>query len=150
MSYEKVESPSHYNQQTQETWAMMIKLYGLQKFLAFCELNSFKYRMRAGLKPGSDIQEDIEKARWYENKMQELKNTNGTESNYLPDNVSCTGGDGNHPVYRFVEDKKRKIEAARGGDSKPVEREEKGKSGVKVSATRRSIQRSSTKGGEEG
>ena len=78
---------------------MMLKLFGEEKFLAFCQLNSFKYRMRAGLKPGNEIHEDIEKALWYENKINTLKNTNGAESNDLPDNVSSTGGDGHHPVY---------------------------------------------------
>jgi hypothetical protein len=49
---------------------MMIALYGKEKFLVFCELNAFKYRMRAGYK--GDASQDIEKAKWYEAKMKEL------------------------------------------------------------------------------
>ena len=150
MSYEKIESPKHYNNQQMEVWEMMLKLFGKEKFLAFCQLNSFKYRMRAGLKPGNEIHEDIEKALWYENKINTLKNTNGAESNDLPDNVSSTGGDGHHPVYSYVKDKKRKVEAAGGSDSKLVHREEKGESRPKSKLARRSVQRGSAKGGEEG
>lgn len=67
---DQVNSPSHYNNQGKEVWEMMIDLYGKDKFVAFCELNAFKYRMRAGYK--GDTLEDIEKAKWYESKMKEI------------------------------------------------------------------------------
>ena len=67
---EVVNSPSHYNAQSKEVWEMMVDLYGKEKFLAFCELNAFKYRMRAGYK--GDASQEIEKAKWYESKMKEL------------------------------------------------------------------------------
>jgi hypothetical protein len=52
---------------------MMIDVYGKEAFINFCEINAFKYRMRAGLKETESIVEDIEKAKWYENKANELR-----------------------------------------------------------------------------
>ena len=64
-------NPTHYKSESGEVWEKMIKAYGLEKFLAFCELNAFKYRMRAG-KKHDRITEDIQKAIWYEKKIEEL------------------------------------------------------------------------------
>ena len=71
-----VNHPSHYNHGGMETIDKMIKLYGIEKVKAFCELNAFKYRDRAGYKGSSDsdIARDIHKAIWYENKLKELNN----------------------------------------------------------------------------
>lgn len=71
-----VNHPSHYNHGGMETIDKMIKLYGIEKVKAFCELNAFKYRDRAGYKGSSDsaIARDIHKALWYENKLNELNN----------------------------------------------------------------------------
>ena len=71
-----VNHPSHYNHGGMETIDKMIKLYGVEKVKAFCELNAFKYRDRAGYKGSSDsaISRDIRKALWYENKLNELNN----------------------------------------------------------------------------
>ena len=71
-----VNHPSHYNHGGMETIDKMIKLYGIEKVKAFCELNAFKYRDRAGYKGSSDsaIARDINKALWYENKLKELNN----------------------------------------------------------------------------
>lgn len=67
----EVNHPSHYNHGGMETIDKMIKLYGIEKVKAFCELNAFKYRDRAGYKGSSDsaIARDIHKAIWYENKL---------------------------------------------------------------------------------
>lgn len=72
----EVNHPSHYNHGGIETIDKMIKLYGIEKVKAFCELNAFKYRDRAGYKGSSDsaIARDINKALWYENKLKELNN----------------------------------------------------------------------------
>ena len=72
----EVNHPSHYNHGGMETIDKMIKLYGIEKVKAFCELNAFKYRDRAGYKDSSDsaIARDINKALWYENKLNELNN----------------------------------------------------------------------------
>lgn len=70
----EVNHPSHYNHGGMETIDKMIKLYGIEKVKAFCELNAFKYRDRAGYKGCSNdaIARDIHKALWYENKLNEL------------------------------------------------------------------------------
>ena len=75
-STSEVNHPSHYNHGGMETIDKMIKLYGIEKVKAFCELNAFKYRDRAGYKGNrdSDITRDINKALWYENKLKELNN----------------------------------------------------------------------------
>lgn len=72
----EVNHPSHYNHGGMETINKMIKLYGIEKVKAFCELNAFKYRDRAGYKGNTDsaIARDINKALWYENKYNELNN----------------------------------------------------------------------------
>ena len=71
-----VNHSSHYNHGGMETIDKMIKLYGIEKVKAFCELNAFKYRDRAGYKGSSDsaIARDICKALWYEYKLNELNN----------------------------------------------------------------------------
>jgi len=65
-------NPEHYKAGSQEVWQQTVQLYGIDKYLAFCELNAFKYRMRAGKKQGNSAQQDIEKALWYEAKIKEL------------------------------------------------------------------------------
>ena len=62
---------AHYNHQPIEVIDMMMAVYGKEDVIHFCLLNSFKYRMRAGLK--DDAVKDIEKALWYEKKAKELE-----------------------------------------------------------------------------
>ena len=62
-------SPSHYKHGSKEVWEMMIDVFGKEKWLAFCELNAFKYRMRAGRKDKASCESDLEKAFWYEDKL---------------------------------------------------------------------------------
>jgi hypothetical protein len=68
---DKVNSPKHYNIFSIEVIDMMIRIWGVDAVITFCELNSFKYRMRAGAKENAI--EDLNKASWYENKINELK-----------------------------------------------------------------------------
>lgn len=70
--YDFVESPKHYNTGTTEVWKMMLKIWGKEKFIAFCEMNAFKYRMRLGAKPNESLEQDLKKAKWYENKAKEV------------------------------------------------------------------------------
>ena len=65
-------NPAHYKSGEMEVWEIMVKVYGLDAYLNFARLNAFKYRMRAGLKAGADVQTDINKALWYESKIKEL------------------------------------------------------------------------------
>jgi hypothetical protein len=67
----QVDHPNHYNQQDKEVIDMMLDIYGEEDVIAFCRLNAFKYRMRAGHK--GDATQDIEKALWYETKINELQ-----------------------------------------------------------------------------
>lgn len=64
-------NPDYYKRGSVETIDQMITLFGSEKVKSFCELNAFKYRMRAGHK-SDNIEEDIKKAMWYENKMNEI------------------------------------------------------------------------------
>jgi hypothetical protein len=71
-------NPAHYKTGELEVWHMMIKVYGIEAYLNFAKLNAFKYRMRAGLKAGADVQTDINKALWYESKIKELTEKSNT------------------------------------------------------------------------
>lgn len=64
-------NPTHYN--GTQTLDRMIAVFGVDAVISFCEINAFKYRMRAGKKDGNPIEQDIEKALWYEGKANELK-----------------------------------------------------------------------------
>lgn len=64
--------PDHYKQNNKEVWEMMLDIWGPAAFIAYCEINAFKYRMRAGRKEGNSVEQDIEKAKWYEDKANEL------------------------------------------------------------------------------
>jgi len=66
-------NPQHYKKGSKEVIEMMQNIWGVDNTIIFCEMNSFKYRMRAGLKPNQPIERDLKKAKWYEDKAQELK-----------------------------------------------------------------------------
>ena len=72
MEYDHI-NPQHYKQLSVETSDMMIRIWGVDAFILFCELCAFKYRMRIGNKPDQPVERDMEKIRWYENKIKELK-----------------------------------------------------------------------------
>ena len=71
----------HYQRSSKEVWEMMIDIWGKDKYIAFCEMNAFKYRMRAGLKPNQPMERELEKANWYETQAMKLRN----ESNNIPE-----------------------------------------------------------------
>jgi hypothetical protein len=73
MHEDDVVNPKHYMAHDIEVSEMMIRVFGVEAYIDFCKINSFKYRMRAGLKKGASIIQDIQKAKWYEAKIQELK-----------------------------------------------------------------------------
>lgn len=66
-------NPEHYKSCHKETWEMMVDIWGVDRYISYCEMNAFKYRMRMGKKPTQPIERDIEKARWYEQKVEELR-----------------------------------------------------------------------------
>ena len=65
-------NPKHYRSYRKETWEMMVDIWGVDRYISYCEMNAFKYRMRMGKKPDQPIERDMEKAMWYEQKIQEL------------------------------------------------------------------------------
>lgn len=71
--YEHVNHPNHYNTFSKEVIDMMVDIWGIEKTIAFCEMNAFKYKMRMGDKPNQPLDQDFKKAVWYINKAKELK-----------------------------------------------------------------------------
>lgn len=70
---DKVNHPDHYNAPgSMECIDEMIVLFGFRDTMAFCKLNAWKYRYRAGLKGSAE--EDHRKASWYIQKYKELNN----------------------------------------------------------------------------
>lgn len=74
-----VNHPNHYNDFDVEVIDMMERIWGKQEVAAFCKLNAFKYRMRAGLK--NDALEDLKKANWYINKYHDYMDDNVLQDN---------------------------------------------------------------------
>lgn len=70
--YDPVQKAEHYDAGIKEVWEMMVDIWGAESFKVFCEINAFKYRMRAGKKGVDTIEQDIEKAMWYEEKAKNL------------------------------------------------------------------------------
>ena len=73
-SYDFV-NPNHYKKGSKEVWEMMVDIWGVDHFIAHCEMCAFKYRQRLGLKPDQPIETDLNKAKWYEAKADELRNS---------------------------------------------------------------------------
>lgn len=71
--YEHVNHPEHYNQYSVEVIDMIEKVFGVYLAWKWCEITAFKYRLRMGTKPGNELQQDLEKEKWYLNKANELK-----------------------------------------------------------------------------
>lgn len=71
--YEEVNHPQHYNNYDVEVIDMMEKIFGKEETAIFCKLNAFKYRMRAGTKPGQSADKDLKKEQWYLDRKRELE-----------------------------------------------------------------------------
>jgi hypothetical protein len=69
--YQEVNSPAHYNGYSVEVIDMMERIFGPEKLSAFCELNAFKYLMRAGRKGYAAT--DLAKEKWYLDKLKRLE-----------------------------------------------------------------------------
>lgn len=67
-----VNEPPHYKH-GMECIDEMILVFGREAVMNFCLCNAWKYRYRAPYK--GDIEENMEKSRWYLNKCKELKDT---------------------------------------------------------------------------
>lgn len=99
-----VNHPSHYNLPgRKECIVEMLETFGVQKTKAFCELNAYKYRYRAGWK--GDAEKDFAKADWYENYGANLDA--GNETPYLPNEVICkiaTHYGAEHQILKAIEE----------------------------------------------
>lgn len=67
-------NPEHYKRGSMEVIDMMKLLWGTEALMLHCEMSAFKYRMRAGIKPDQPIERDLEKARWYDERVKKLRN----------------------------------------------------------------------------
>ena len=66
-------NPDHYKMKSVETIDKMVAIWGPFNTSIFCELSAFKYRERIGLKPEQPAQRELDKIKWYENKVVELR-----------------------------------------------------------------------------
>jgi len=69
---EQVNHPVHYNSYSIEVIDMMERIWGITPTITFCEMNAFKYRMRAGIKHDNP-EEDLNKEAWYLVKAKALR-----------------------------------------------------------------------------
>lgn len=60
-----VSHPDHYNSHAKECIVEMFILFGLDNFVAFCQMNAWKYRYRAGSKANNSADQDNAKADRY-------------------------------------------------------------------------------------
>lgn len=69
---EMISHPSHYNiPGRKECIVEMEEQYGLGNTAIFCLMNAYKYLYRAGEKADNSQEQDINKARWYFNWVNE-------------------------------------------------------------------------------
>lgn len=76
-------NPKHYTSGAHECIDVMEAMFGTYATMDFCKLSIFKYRFRAGLKPGEVAERDIKKAEWYETKLMELNEKAKTHKEIL-------------------------------------------------------------------
>ena len=66
-----VNKPPHYNQGSVECIDAMESMLSREEFIGYLRGNSFKYRWRWRGKTG---QQDLDKAKWYEHKLEDILN----------------------------------------------------------------------------
>jgi len=76
--YDAVNHPPHYNQGEVECIDAIAAALGPEGFKAYCRGNILKYNWRSNHKNGI---EDLEKARWYLNKLIDTMRTKAEHSN---------------------------------------------------------------------
>jgi len=69
MKEDLVNSPPHYNQGGVECIEAIESILSVEEFIGYLRGNSLKYRWRFRYKNGL---QDLEKAKWYETKLEEL------------------------------------------------------------------------------
>lgn len=68
--YDEKGNGAHWRAERVETVVLMEHAFGTVALTYFCEMNAFKYRLRAGKKKGQSIEQEIKKANWYERAAQ--------------------------------------------------------------------------------
>jgi hypothetical protein len=68
--YDEKGKGEHY-QGSIEVIDMMVRIWGVEKTILWCEMTIFKYRMRIGKKDKPEL--ELTKIKWYEEKIKELK-----------------------------------------------------------------------------
>ena len=81
MQSDAVNHPSHYNQGGIECIDAMRSAFGDESVVTFCHLNAFKYLWRA--KNKRSFNEDVKKAVWYLQKIEEILNGEGSAAKEL-------------------------------------------------------------------
>ncbi len=65
--YEFVNQPPHYDYFSEQAIDLIEKVLTWEQFIGFLKGTSLRYRIRAGNgKPGNSMEQDLAKARWYE------------------------------------------------------------------------------------
>ena len=78
---ELVDHPSHYQQDgRRECIVEMEEVFGVQNTAIWCMMTAFKYLYRKGRKEGNSAEQDIDKANWYMEHVDYLKEKWHTES----------------------------------------------------------------------
>ena len=77
---EQVNHPAHYQRGGKECIEVMEEEFGPKPVYWFCKLNAFKYKWRAGFKDANSKEQDLVKAKWYNNYADKL---NHKYNNYL-------------------------------------------------------------------
>jgi len=65
-NYDEKGNASHYDTERINSIVLFEKVYGTLAVMYFCEINAMKYRLRMGRKPGQDLEQELLKAKWYE------------------------------------------------------------------------------------
>ena len=65
-NYDEKGNAAHYDTERVNTIRAFEKIYGTLAVMYFCEINALKYRMRVGKKEGNSAEQELIKAKWYE------------------------------------------------------------------------------------
>lgn len=81
-----VDNPSHYRQFGKEAIDIIRSTLTAEEFAGYCKGNELKYRLRAGFKDPSKVDEDMGKAMRYKEFRDKAKDLDGME-NIMPRNA---------------------------------------------------------------
>lgn len=78
-SYDEKGNADHYNTDRINDIVKMERIWGTKNLMVFCEITSFKYRMRMGKKLNQPIDQELKKSFWYDEMAKILKAKIGTD-----------------------------------------------------------------------